>query len=205
MPYHKRIVITGGPGAGKTALLELARKKFGDQLAFIPEAATLIFSGGFWRSDSLPAKMAAQRAIFHIQHEMERLVQEEGKYEVCLCDRGTLDGLAYWPEEEIKFWSDVGSSKKQEFNRYHCVIHLRTPSHENGYNQLNPYRTETSLQAMEIDRLIEVAWDGHPRRHFIESDVDFMTKMIKGMELITSELAQTSYLSPRPGMKTDEG
>lgn len=109
----KRVVITGGPGAGKTAILEIARKHFCERISILPEAASIIFSGGFWRHDTLPAKKAAQRAIFHIQKELEQLVEEEQLTNVALCDRGTLDSLAYWPGDEKLFWKEVGSSDRK--------------------------------------------------------------------------------------------
>jgi predicted ATPase len=108
----KKIVLTGGPGAGKTAILEIAKKNFCQHIAVLPEAASVIFSGGFWRHDSLPAKMSAQRAIFHIQKEIERLVVDEKQSAIALCDRGILDGLAYWPSDEASFWKEVGSTIK---------------------------------------------------------------------------------------------
>jgi adenylylsulfate kinase-like enzyme len=43
----KLIVVTGGPGAGKTALLEVARKALCSHVALLPEAATILFGGGF--------------------------------------------------------------------------------------------------------------------------------------------------------------
>src|SRR3989344_6909478 len=94
------VVLTGGPGAGKTAVLELLRKILCEHVAILPEAASILFGGGFWRLDSMSGKMAAQRAIFHVQEEMQKLVLDEKKWSMGLCDRGTLDGLAYSPRIE---------------------------------------------------------------------------------------------------------
>lgn len=184
----KRIVITGGPGAGKTAILEIARKHFCERISILPEAASIIFSGGFLRHDTLPAKKAAQRAIFHIQKELEQLIEEEKKSSVALCDRGTLDSIAYWPGEEKLFWEEVGSSKEFELSRYSVVIHLRTPPLEQGYNHQNPVRTESAQQAAEIDKRIALAWKDHPRRFFVESENDFLQKVNQAMSIIKSEL-----------------
>src|SRR3989338_5679779 len=92
----KRIVLTGGPGAGKTAILEVIKKNFCEHITVLPEAASIVFGGGFWRKGSIPAKKAAQRAIYHIQKELEQLVIEEQESAIILCDRCTIDGLAYW-------------------------------------------------------------------------------------------------------------
>jgi predicted ATPase len=56
------VVLTGGPGAGKTALLEIARRNFCEHIAVLPEAVSIVFGGGFWRKETAPARRAAQRA-----------------------------------------------------------------------------------------------------------------------------------------------
>ena len=50
------VVLTGGPGAGKTAVLEFIRKVLCQHVAILPEAASILFGGGFWRLDSKSAK-----------------------------------------------------------------------------------------------------------------------------------------------------
>lgn len=91
------VAVTGGPGAGKTAVLEMARRALCEHVGILPEAAGILFGGGFPRSDADPVLRAAQRAIFHVQRELEALVHEQSVVAVALCDRGTVDGLAYWP------------------------------------------------------------------------------------------------------------
>jgi ABC-type molybdenum transport system ATPase subunit/photorepair protein PhrA len=68
---RRRIVLTGGPGAGKTALLELIRQSFCSHVRVLPEAAGVIFGGGFPREDDVECQRAAQRAIFYVQRELE--------------------------------------------------------------------------------------------------------------------------------------
>jgi predicted ATPase len=60
---HKRktIVLTGGPGAGKTAVLErLVRQEFCAHIQVLPEAAGIVFGGGFPRAGSLEWRRSAQ-------------------------------------------------------------------------------------------------------------------------------------------------
>lgn len=178
------IVITGGPGAGKTALLEMAKKVLCDKVAILPEAASIVFGGGFWRLPSTTAKQAAQSAIFHTQVEMETLVTGERKWSVGLCDRGTMDGLAYWPSIEETFWKMGGTTASEEYRKYFAVIHLRSPNDQFGYNHVNPLRVETAIQAGAIDEKIAHAWAGHPNYHVVNSAENFMTKAEAAMKLI---------------------
>lgn len=180
------IVLTGGPGAGKTAVLELAKKKFEGQLWTVQESANIIFSGGFPRLATLSGKKAAQRAVFYVQRELENLAGEEAT--IALCDRGSLDGLAYWPETTESFFRELGLSREEEFKRYSSIIHLRCPTEGHGYNHQNPVRVEPAEEAHLIDQKIELAWRGHPRRFFIENNREFMAKAEETLHLISLEI-----------------
>src|SRR5262245_46922600 len=91
----RRIVITGGPGAGKTAVLELLRRYVCAHTRVLPESAGIVFGGGFPRGQTTSLRRTAQRAIYYVQRELERAASDEN-LALILCDRGTLDGLAYW-------------------------------------------------------------------------------------------------------------
>jgi len=173
----KLVVLTGGPGAGKTAVLEYVRKVLCEHIVVFPEAAGILFGGGFWRLDSRSAKESAQRAIYHVQQEMQNLVINENRWSLGLCDRGTLDGLAYWPDGEKGFYESLGTDRQKEYDKYWAVIHLRSPNSDGGYNHQNPVRTESAEVAAMIDQKIYEVWKDHPQYHVIESQKDFSDKM----------------------------
>jgi predicted ATPase len=182
------VVLTGGPGGGKTAVLEVVRRAFCEHVVVLPEAATVLFGGGFPRHETEPGLRAAQDAIFHVQRSMETMSQEEGRAAIALCDRGTLDGLAYWPAGIDAACAALGIHREQELARYQAVVHLRTPSAELGYNHSNPVRRESAAQAAELDARILDAWAGHPRRVVIESAEDFLRKLGRAVEAIRGEV-----------------
>jgi predicted ATPase len=185
----KQIVLTGGPGAGKTAVLEMARQSLCHHVAILPESASIIFRGGFWRKSSIPARQAAQRAIFHVQRELEQMVYEEKEAAIALCDRGSLDSLAYWPSSRASYFKQLNTTIEDELARYYAVIHLRVPAQISGYNHSNPVRIENAHQAHIIDKKIEDVWRKHPRRFIVESTPDFLTKAKTTMALIEKELS----------------
>jgi predicted ATPase len=195
----KLIVLTGGPGAGKTAALELARLAFCEHVAILPEAASVVFGGGFPRHDTRAGQEAAQRTIFHLQREMERLVVEEKRVAVALCDRGTIDGLAYWPGDEARLWADVGSSRDVELPRYAAVVHLRTPGAEQGYDHSNVLRIESPDEAIAIDRRIAALWDEHANRTVVAPAADFLEKMRIVLTRVRDELPRCCRSHPLPG------
>ena len=128
--------------------------------------------------------MSEQRAIFYVQKELELILQNEKQWFLGLCDRGTIDGLAYWPAEEALFWKDLGTTKNDEFKKYSCVIHLRTPTRELGYNLQNPFRIETAIEASQIDEKIKQVWKEHPAYCEVESSPDFFMKAKKALDII---------------------
>lgn len=185
----KLIVITGGPGAGKTAILELAKRNFCEHVVALPEAASILFGGGFWRGNNVEDKKCAQRAIFFVQRESEAMAKNKN-IAVALCDRGTLDGLAYWPGTPEEFFSQLGTTKEAELKKYSAVIHLRTPAPHHGYNQENPVRIESATEAAAIDEKILHAWADHPNRVVIDSDFDFLMKAARALVQIRNELPE---------------
>jgi len=185
---RRRIVLTGGPGAGKTAVLELVRGMLCRHLRVVPESASILFGGGFPRADTAVARKAAQLAIFAVQRQLEAVFEAEEPPALALCDRGTVDALAYWPGSGREFWEAVHSSREAELARYAAVIHLRPPDARHGWENRNPLRPETAAQAAAIDARIAAAWEGHPRRTFIESAPDFLAKARRAVEAIRAEL-----------------
>ena len=182
----RRVVVTGGPGAGKTALLELVRHAVCRHVHILPESAGVVFGGGFPREDDPPCREAAQRAIFHVQRELEA-VGDEHRPAIVLCDRGTVDGVAYWPGDPAEFWGGLHTDAQRELARYDAVIHLRTPP-PGRYNHRNPLRTETAAAAAAIDERILEAWSSHPRRFVIESSPRFIEKAMHAIEVLHAEL-----------------
>ena len=180
-----RVVLTGGPGAGKTAVLEMARQSFCKHVTVLTESAGIVFGGGFPRNAQVEVRKAAQRAIFFVQRELEATA-EGNNAALVLCDRGTVDGFAYWPGPE-DFWSAVGTSLEEQLGRYHAVIHLRTPTVTGGYNRINPLRTEAAGEAALIDQHLATAWETHPRRFVVDATVDFLTKASRVLEILRDE------------------
>lgn len=179
-------MLTGGPGAGKTAVLEMLTHLVCRHVVVTREAANILFSGGFPRGADIPARRAAQRAIYHVQLELEALAST-GNPALVICDRGIVDGCAYWPGPE-SFWDAMGTTQAAAFARYSAVIHLRTPDGANGYGHQNPMRIETPAEARAIDQRIAEAWEGHPRRFVVDPAADFVSKAAHAIALVLNEI-----------------
>jgi predicted ATPase len=182
----RKVVLTGGPGAGKTAILEFMRLAFCRHVVILPEAAGILFGGGFPRNRSDVRLRAAQRAIFHVQRQLEAGTEGENAA-IVVCDRGTPDGSAYWPGPGT-LWEAVGTRMEDELSRYAAVIHLRTPGEANGYNYRNPLRTESVEEALEIDERIGKIWAPHPGYVEVPATDDFLVKARRALTLLRDQV-----------------
>ncbi|MBK9294953.1 MAG: AAA family ATPase [Oligoflexia bacterium] len=189
-----RIVLTGGPGGGKTTAADLFRREFGEQVVIVPEAATLLYMGGFPRSHEQEVRMATQKAIFHVQKNLEDIQAAHFKSRILLCDRGTLDGAAYWPSSDGDYFKHMGTTLRDEIERYDAVVFFETaavgdiPVIEGG----NPARVETVKEAAELDAKLKAIWSKHPRFHFIKHEKSFFHKISSALNIIENIVAEHS-------------
>jgi hypothetical protein len=185
----KFIVLTGGPGAGKTAVMEVARQLFCQHVSILPESASIVYGGGFPRVTTDKGIRSAQRAIVGVQRELEYFIIDDGKASIALCDRGIMDGAAYWPGGQQSFCEAMQMGREQIFARYYSVIHMRTPTLERGYNHSNPMRIESPEEASLLDQKIEAAWAGHPNRLIVDATESFTDKIDQVTRIIREALS----------------
>ncbi len=186
-----RVVLTGGPGGGKTTAADLFRREIGDRVIVVPETATLLFSGGFPRPTDADAVRSAQDAIYHVQRNLEDIQAAEYPDRILLCDRGTADGGAYWPDGPGSFFTSVGSDHRAELDRYDAVIFFETAAHGgHGFESENRFRTESQQEAIDLDLRLREMWRPHPRFTLIPHTVSFFKKMTIGLGILESLIAQ---------------
>ncbi|HVJ63934.1 MAG TPA: ATP-binding protein [Bdellovibrionota bacterium] len=186
-----KICLTGGPGAGKTAVAQLMKRQFGDFVYVVPESATILYSGGLSRARNIAEQFYVQRAIYELQRQQEEIAdlrtQDESQAKLILCDRGTLDFAAYWDGSPEEFLFDASSSLEAELARYDLLIHMETPT--GGDYQLDArVRVEDVEKALELDHRIAEAWVRHPRRHFVKSRSSFIEKVEEVISIINESV-----------------
>lgn len=188
-----RIVLTGGPCAGKSSSLHHfteAAKREGFDVYTAPEAATLIFNCGMSFPQSEEKILEFQKALFKLQLQMERsmthMAATTGRPSIIIFDRGLMDGRAYMTP---KMWSQLlddvaregrdavtvedGVSEPSILQRYDGVVHMVTaadgaaPFYKHGDVQDDAgnwvHRRETPEEAVELDHRTRSCWEQHPR------------------------------------------
>ncbi len=154
-----RIVITGGPGSGKTTLIEKLRKL---RYPIVNESAQIVmdvmssFLGSVqlqakWRKDANKAQTAwFQSEILKVSLAQERVIQKLKKTktaskanELIFFDRGVHDALAYFKKKKITPPEELIKACKKI--KYDLILVLETPPKK--YFNPKPGRTTTKRNA----------------------------------------------------------
>lgn len=187
-PKIYKIVLTGGPGAGKTtaiARMKDAFHKYGVATIVLPETATELINAGVapWTCASM---LEFQRNLFRLQSAKEDIYEQcaqinQNPQVVLILDRGLLDNKAYLPSEEFEdILKGEHISEKEILDRYDAVFHLVTAA--NGAVQdytldNNHTRTETPAQAVRLDDRLLSCWKDHPYLRTIPATPSFEEKL----------------------------
>lgn len=196
-----KIVITGGPCAGKTTGMSWIQNAFterGYTVLFIPETATELISGGVapWTCGS---NGEYQKCQLKLQMEKEKVFEYaartmDSEKILIVCDRGALDNKAYMTDTEFAVAANyVGANEVELRDGYDAVFHLVTAAKgaQKFYTTANnTARTETLEEAAALDDKLIAAWTGHPHLRIIDNAEGFEEKMkclIKEIALFLGE------------------
>ncbi len=201
---HK-IVLTGGPCAGKTTGLSWIQNEFtklGYRVLFVPETATELITGGV-TPGSCGSNLDFQLCQMRLQLEKERIFEAAARSMpvdkiLIVCDRGAMDNRAYMSELEFaRVLEALETDEIQLRDSYDGVFHLVTAA--KGAEQFytlanNQARTETPAQAAALDDKLIAAWTGHPHLRVIDNCTDFTGKLRRLVQEIRSFLGEPEPL-----------
>ncbi|MBQ4513471.1 MAG: AAA family ATPase [Anaerolineaceae bacterium] len=196
-----KIVITGGPCAGKSTAMSWVQNAFtqmGYTVLFVPETATELITGGVapWTCGS---NREYQQCQFRLQLEKENVFEYAAKTMnatkvLIVCDRGALDNKAYMDNLEFtQVLELLGTNEIELRDNYDAVFHLVTAAKgaEEFYTTANnAARTETVEEAAALDDKLISAWTGHPHFRVIDNTTNFKDKMRRLIAEISSFLGE---------------
>lgn len=196
-----KIVITGGPCAGKTTAMTWIQKEFekkGYRVLFIPETATELITGGVapWTCGS---NVDYQKCQVRLQKDKESVFEQaaltmDTDKVLIVCDRGVLDNKAYMTQEEFDaVMRALDTNEVTERDQYDAVIHMVTAAKGalEAYTLANnTARTETPEQAAALDDKLIAAWTGHPHFRVIDNSTAFEAKLRRVIAEIAAFLGE---------------
>ena len=189
----KKIVLTGGPGSGKTVIVESLARRHPDRFIVVPESATQVYTQlkTRWDKLDLAGRRDAQRRMYRLQLDQEsRHAATARDDQVLLLDRGTIDGAAYWPDGPDEFWRDLQTTHAAELSRYDAVILLETAATLGLYDgdASNFCRFEDPTSAIQSGEALKQLWAGHPHLHLVAAYEKLDEKIAAVESLLRDEL-----------------
>ena len=206
-----KIVLTGGPAAGKTTLISRILKEFksedGWKVITVPETATELISGfGVRPFGNCVTMEEFQYFVIEDQLHKERLalraaemVPEEKV--LVIYDRAVLDDKAYISDEQFAATlAHFGLSEDEILGHYDAVLHLVSCAKgaEYAYNYGNAARYESIEDARAMDDRTLRAWHRHHAVYVIDNSVDFEDKINRAIAQIYAILGESA---PEPGKR----
>ena len=194
-----KIVITGGPCAGKSTAMSWIQNAFtqmGYTVLFIPETATELITGGVapWTCGT---NGDFQKCQLQLQLNKEKVFEQAAKSMntskvLIVCDRGMLDNKPYMDDSDFtEVLEYLATSEIELRDSYDAVFHLVTAAKgaEEYYTTANnSARTETVDEAAALDDKLLSAWTGHPHLRVIDNSTNFEEKMRRLIAEISSFL-----------------
>lgn len=171
-----KIVLTGGPCAGKTTTISRIEEHLNEKgyhVLVLNECATELIKGGIrpFGENAL--------SVYDFQNEVLNLqVYKEKRYQdiidkfddsvkcILVSDRGVIDNKAYLGQELFDKLLEQNNVKEEDMlNEYNLVIHMITVASDikNNYsNSTNTARFEDADEAIDLDKRTSDAWSKHP-------------------------------------------
>lgn len=217
MSIH-RIVLTGGPCAGKSTGLSRIEQELSDRgykVFVVSETATELITGGI-KPTEMPLVLF-QKAIFDVQSAKEKAYDMvsssvSDKNVVIVFDRGLLDSKSFMTRKEFQeLLKLVGRSEIEIRDSYNGIFHLKTAA--DGAEKFytlgnNSARSESPELARSIDKKCIKAWTGHPHLRVIDNSTGFEEKIDRLMTEIYSLLGdpipteiERKFLISMPNLK----
>lgn len=190
----KRIVLTGGPGAGKTEVSQRLMARHPSRIVAVPEAATQLYLAMQTNLAALDpdARRTFQHGIYGLQVAQEQEFARRYPDAILIFDRGTVDGAIYWPKGPADFWRALELDHAAELRRYDLVIWMETCAAIGAYDGAasNACRSEDAATAIASGKALLAVWSPHPRFVKINAFPTIDEKVLAVESIILGELSK---------------
>ena len=203
----RKVVLTGGPGSGKTTVIESIKKNFGGKykVIIVDETATHLMGMGLrpFGEDPIPI-VDYQELVLREQLAKEELIDIALKYlkekdVIIIYDRGLLDNMAYIKEEEFDSILKRFDNKytiNDFLDRYDLILNL--VSGKKFYTtENNPERKEQVEEALALGNKTLKAWMGHKNLKIVPPKDDINDKIKEVLNYLNEILREEQVKSQK--------
>lgn len=196
-----KVVLTGGPCAGKTtvqAMMSTFFENIGWKVYRVPEAATLLLGGGVKfadldENDVNTFQENLLKTLLQLEKTYFDMAATSKKDTLVISDRGAMDPSSYMKAEQWQTLLDNNNWNNVSLRdaRYDQVIHLVTAAQgaEEFYTLANNHsRSEPVEEARKLDKITQQSWVGHPYVDVIDNSTDFQKKVRRAIDAVCNKM-----------------
>ena len=203
----KKIVLTGGPGSGKTTVIESIKENLGGKykVIVIDETASYLINMGIrpFGDGQIPL-LDFQELVLKMQLAKEDIINRSLDFlpdnnVIIIYDRGLLDNSAYITKdefEEILQRLEQKHTINEFLNRYDLILTL--VSRKDFYTtDNNPARSEAVEEALELGSKTLSSWVGHPNMKIVNPKDHIEDKIKEVLSYINQILEEKEVKTQR--------
>jgi thymidylate kinase/CYTH domain-containing protein len=192
-----KVCLTGGPSTGKTSVINSINNYFsnlGYNVIIVPETATSFIASGirpFGNNSINPIDF--QKLVLENQIKNEEIADKAAKLlgdnSIIICDRGTLDGIAYVTESE---WNEVLNSEslvdRDLLMNYDAILYMVSkPELFTKENNASRYE-QNANEAIEKGKKVLKSYLSHDNLRVIQPREDIKDKENEVINIIANML-----------------
>ena len=205
----KKIVLTGGPGAGKSTIISYLKEeleKKGYKVITVSETATDLHNYKIYFEPGKTSVSRFQNLVLQVQYSKEASINnyvtgdENEDNIIVIYDRGIFDNRAYLDSDDAfrNLLKVNNLSSIELLDNYDLVIDMVSASvlNENIYEN-NEVRKESKEEAKNLDKKTSEAWLLHHNFNMVMPTVNVLDKNKKVLKIIEDFLSSNKRIDSK--------
>lgn len=177
-----KIAITGRADIGKSTIIRIMDCEFPKKVVSSGDTLEGLNKSVFPHVKTKFSQRCQQRALYHLQREMDNILEDTHPEKLVLCDHGSLDLLALWPDTAETFFQELKTSLDSELKRYDWVLQINGVEKKYSANRFQPIHDPRNF------------WRKHPRFLEIPVQKGFSFSYMQTALVIKNILSGRSYV-----------